>query len=108
MKCCCSFQTHVDFRGLKAAKKAMIELAEYTNAVKSDSENLEIIQMVKERVVGLKLPEGNDLKMYGLLLHHGELSIGTVEEKEVRNVYAFIFHKLLILVEQTTVSICVC
>lgn len=82
----------------------MIEVAQYTNKVKSDSENLELIRQVMDRIIDLNLPDGNDLTQYGRLLHNGELSIKSIDGKEVRNMYAFIFHKVLVLVERISVS----
>lgn len=99
------FKTHDDYRGLENAREAMLEVAAYTNEVKCDSENLELIRQVKERIVDLQLPDGNDLFQYGRLVHNGELGIKSFDDKEVRNLYAFVFHKLLILVERIAVSL---
>lgn len=40
-------QTHDDYRGLERAKEAMVDVAQYTNEVKRDSEHLVVIQKVK-------------------------------------------------------------
>lgn len=42
-------QTHDDYRGLERAKEAMVDVAQYTNEVKRDSEHLVVIQKVKVR-----------------------------------------------------------
>lgn len=39
--------THEDYRGLERAKEAMIDVAQYTNEVKRDSEHLVVIQKVR-------------------------------------------------------------
>lgn len=39
--------THDDYRGLERAKEAMIDVAQYTNEVKRDSEHLVVIQKVR-------------------------------------------------------------
>lgn len=98
---CDAFQTHKDYRGLENAREAIIEVAAFSNEVKSDSENLELIRQVIDSILDLNLPEGNDLTQYGRILHSGELSIKSPEDREVRNLYAFVFHKILLLVEQT-------
>lgn len=46
-------QTHDDYRGLERAKEAMVDVAQYTNEVKRDSEHLVVIQKVKVRIVNL-------------------------------------------------------
>lgn len=40
-------QAHDDYRGLERAKEAMVDVAQYTNEVKRDSEHLVVIQKVK-------------------------------------------------------------
>lgn len=40
-------QSHEDYRGLERAKEAMVDVAQYTNEVKRDSEHLGVIQKVK-------------------------------------------------------------
>lgn len=51
LKLNCDFylQTHDDYRGLERAKEAMVDVAQYTNEVKRDSEHLVVIQKVKVR-----------------------------------------------------------
>lgn len=39
--------THEDYRGLERAKEAMVDVAQYTNEVKRDSEHLVVIQKVR-------------------------------------------------------------
>lgn len=41
--------THEDYRGLERAKEAMVDVAQYTNEVKRDSEHLVVIQKVRVR-----------------------------------------------------------
>lgn len=42
-----SLQTHEDYRALERAKEAMVDVAQYINEVKRDSDHLVIIQKVK-------------------------------------------------------------
>lgn len=46
-----SFQTHEDYRGLERAKEAMVDVAQYINEVKRDSEHLDIIQKIRVSVL---------------------------------------------------------
>lgn len=40
-------QTHEDYRGLERAKEAMVDVAQYINEVKRDSEHMVIIQKAR-------------------------------------------------------------
>ncbi|XP_037916659.1 protein vav isoform X1 [Hermetia illucens] len=90
---------HEDYRGLERAKDAMIDVAKYINEVKRDSDHLVIIQKVKDSIVDLQLPNGNDLQQYGHLLLDGELHIKAHEDQKTKQRYAFIFEKIMILVK---------
>lgn len=45
-------QTHEDYRGLERAKEAMVDVANYINEMKRDSEHLELIQKVRVSSLG--------------------------------------------------------
>lgn len=92
---------HDDYRGLERAKEAMVDVAQFTNEVKRDSEHLVVIQKVKESIIDLDLPNGNDLKQYGRLLLDGELNIKAHEDQKTKHRYAFIFEKIMILVKNS-------
>lgn len=44
-------QTHEDYRGLERAKEAMVDVAQYINEVKRDSEHMDIIQKVRVSLI---------------------------------------------------------
>lgn len=44
-------QTHEDYRGLERAKEAMVDVAQYINEVKRDSEHMDIIQKVRVSMI---------------------------------------------------------
>ncbi|XP_053949130.1 protein vav isoform X4 [Anastrepha ludens] len=92
---------HEDYRALERAKEAMIDVSQYINEVKRDSDHLVIIQKVKDSIVDLHLlPNGsNDLLQYGRLLLDGELHIKAHEDQKTKLRYAFVFDKILILVK---------
>lgn len=83
----------------------MVDVAQYTNEVKRDSEHLAVIQKVKESILDLNLPNGNDLEQYGHLLLDGDLNIKAHEDQKTKHRYAFIFEKLMILVKNTNTKV---
>ncbi|XP_055695535.1 protein vav isoform X1 [Lutzomyia longipalpis] len=97
--------THEDFRGLERAKEAMDDVAQYINEVKRDSEHLVVIQKVRESIMDLDLPNGNDLQQYGRLLLDGDLNIKAHEDQKTKHRYAFIFEKIMILVKSSSTRI---
>ncbi|XP_055698725.1 protein vav isoform X1 [Phlebotomus papatasi] len=97
--------THEDFRGLERAKEAMDDVAQYINEVKRDSEHLVVIQKVRESIMDLDLPNGNDLQQYGRLLLDGDLNIKSHEDQKTKHRYAFIFEKIMILVKISSTRI---
>ncbi|XP_017869542.1 PREDICTED: protein vav [Drosophila arizonae] len=91
---------HEDYRSLERAKDAMIDVSQYINEVKRDSDHLVIIQKVKDSIFDLNLPHnGNDLLQYGRLLLDGDLHIKAHEDQKTKMRYAFVFDKILILVK---------
>ncbi|XP_058061697.1 protein vav [Anopheles bellator] len=97
--------THEDFRGLERAKEAMVDVAQYSNEVKRDSEHLIVIQKVKESISDLNLPDGNNLEQYGRLLLDGDLNIKAHEDQKMKHRYAFIFEKVMVLVKNSNTKI---
>lgn len=104
----------------------MVDVAQYINEVKRDSDHLVIIQKVKvgllyfpdffevfvliflnfsyqmqDSIIDLHLLQNsNDLTQYGRLLLDGELHIKAHEDQKTKLRYAFVFDKILILVKQ--------
>ncbi|KMZ10595.1 protein vav isoform X1 [Drosophila sechellia] len=91
---------HDDYRSLERAKEAMIDVSQYINEVKRDSDHLVIIQKVKDSIFDLNLNgNGSDLLQYGRLLLDGELHIKAHEDQKTKLRYAFVFDKILIMVK---------
>ncbi|XP_023037071.1 protein vav isoform X3 [Drosophila willistoni] len=91
---------HEDYRSLERAKEAMIDVSQYINEVKRDSDHLVIIQKVKDSIFDLNLLQnGDDLLQYGRLLLDGDLHIKAHEDQKTKLRYAFVFDKILILVK---------
>lgn len=94
--------SHDDYVGLTRAKECMVDVAQYINEVKRDCEQLNVIKNVREGIIDLNLPDGNDLSQYGRLLLDGDINIKAHEDQKHKHRYAFIFEKILILVKSTT------
>lgn len=97
--------SHDDFKGLQRAKEAMVDVAQYINEVKRDCEQLNVIKKVRESIIDLSLPGGNELSQYGRLLLDGDLNIKAHEDQKHKHRYAFIFEKIMILVKNTNTRI---
>lgn len=96
---------HDDYRGLERAKEAMVDVAQFTNEVKRDCEQMNVIKKVRESIIDLNLPNGNDLSLYGRLLLDGDLNIKAHEDQKHKHRYAFVFEKIMILVKNTNTRI---
>ncbi|KPU72665.1 uncharacterized protein Dana_GF15994, isoform B [Drosophila ananassae] len=93
---------HEDYRSLERAKDAMIDVSQYINEVKRDSDHLVIIQKVKDSIFDLHQLQngaGSDLLQYGRLLLDGELHMKAHEDQKTKLRYAFVFDKILIMVK---------
>ncbi|XP_041974123.1 protein vav isoform X2 [Aricia agestis] len=92
---------HEEFRGLERAKEAMVDVAQYINEVKRDSEVLALLAKVQESIVDWKGGElgagGAGLSAYGRLLLDGELKVKAHEDQKLRSRYVFVFDKLMLL-----------
>jgi guanine nucleotide exchange factor VAV len=97
--------SHEDYRGLERAKEAMVDVAQYINEVKRDCEQLNVIKKVRESIIDLNLPNGNELAQYGRLLLDGDLNIKAHEDQKHKHRYAFIFEKIMILVKNSNTRI---
>ncbi|KAL4703784.1 hypothetical protein ACJJTC_002919 [Scirpophaga incertulas] len=92
---------HEEFRGLERAKEAMVDVAQYINEVKRDSEVLALLAKVQESIIdwegGALGAGGAGLAAYGRLLLDGELKVKAHEDQKLRTRYVFVFDKLMLL-----------
>ncbi|XP_063547819.1 protein vav [Cydia strobilella] len=92
---------HEEFRGLERAKEAMVDVAQYINEVKRDSEVLALLAKVQESILdwdgGALGAGGAGLAAYGRLLLDGELKVKAHEDQKLRSRYVFVFDKLMLL-----------
>ena len=90
-------ETHEDYSGLQKAHQSMVDLGQYINEVKRDTETLEIIADIQSSIVDLEMPENTELKDYGRLLKDGELKIRSHDETRLKNRYVFVFDKVMLM-----------
>jgi len=89
--------THEDYRGLERSKEAMVDVAQYINEVKRDSDTLEIMRSIQESIVDWDMPESIELRDYGRLLKDGELRIKAHDDQKIRVRYVFIFDQVMLM-----------
>lgn len=86
---------------MERAKEAMVDVAQYINEVKRDSEVLALLAKVQESIIdwegGALGAGGVGLATYGRLLLDGELKVKAHEDQKLRVRYAFVFDKLMLL-----------
>ncbi|CAG2060360.1 unnamed protein product, partial [Timema podura] len=75
---------HEDYRGLERAKEAMVDVAQYINEVKRDSDTLAIMSSIQDSISDLDMPENTELKDYGRLLKDGELKIKAHDDQKIK------------------------
>ncbi|PNF32490.1 Protein vav [Cryptotermes secundus] len=88
---------HEDYRGLERAKEAMVDVAQYINDVKRDSDTLQIMRSIQESIIDWDMPENTELKDYGRLLKDGELRIKAHDDQKIKVRYVFIFDQVMLM-----------
>lgn len=90
-------ESHDDLSGLKKAYESMVDLGQYINEVKRDSETLQIIGDIQQSITDLDMPENTDLKDYGRLLKDGELKLKSQDDTKQKSRYIFVFDKVMLM-----------
>lgn len=67
--------TNEDYHGLQRAHEAMLDLGQYINEVKRDTEALQIINDIEKTITGLNMPPNTQLSDYGRLVTDGFIRI---------------------------------
>ena len=89
--------THEDFPGLNKAYDAMLDLGQFINEVKRDSETLQVISDIQTSITDLEMPANTELKDYGRLQKDGELRMKSPEGNKIKHRYVFIFDKVMLM-----------
>ena len=71
----CTPEPHEDFRSYMQAHEAMIDVAEYINEAKRDSELIHNLDVIEKSIAALEMPSNSSLKDYGRLQKDGELKV---------------------------------
>lgn len=91
-------ETHDDYNGLKKAYESMVDLGQYINEVKRDSETLQIIDDIQQSITDLDMPHNTELRDYGRLLKDGEVKLRKpFEDAKQKCRYIFIFDKVMLM-----------
>ncbi|XP_050546450.1 protein vav [Daktulosphaira vitifoliae] len=90
-------QSHKDLPGLEWAKECMIDVAQYINEVKRDSDTLQIMNDVQKSIVDWDVVGVTQLKNYGHLIADGELKIKAHNDQKIKPRYVFIFDKVVLM-----------
>lgn len=85
--------TNDDDEGLKRAHEVMVDLGQYINEVKRDTEAVAIINDIQQSITGPNAP--TKLTDYGRLVADGYIRVGTPKQKR----YVFIFDKMMLICE---------
>lgn len=88
---------HEDYRGLERAKEAMVDVAQYINEVKRDSDMLQLMRDIQTSISDWNITDNSDLKNYGRLLRDDELRIKAHDDQKIKIRYVFIFDQVMIL-----------
>ncbi|XP_015182121.1 PREDICTED: protein vav isoform X3 [Polistes dominula] len=88
---------HEDRRQLSEAREVMVDVAQYINEVKRDSDTLDIIKDIEASIIDLDVPEDAQLKDYGRLLRDGELKVKAHGDQRIKARYAFVFEQIILI-----------
>lgn len=96
-----------DYHGLKRAHEAMVDLGQYINEVKRDTEAKQIINDIEQSITGLNMPPNTRLIDYGRLVADGfiriKAPIDSKSSKQLADVklkqkrYIFVFDKVMLM-----------
>ncbi|XP_076233173.1 vav guanine nucleotide exchange factor isoform X2 [Calliopsis andreniformis] len=86
-----------DRRQLGKAREVMVDIAQYINEVKRDSDTLDIIKDIQASIIDWDIPEDAQLKDYGRLLRDGELKVKAHGDQRVKARYAFVFEQVVLI-----------
>ena len=93
-------EQHDDYRSYLQAHEAMIDVAEYINEAKRDSELLHNLEVIEKSIASLEMPSNSSLKDYGRLRKDGELKVQSHDSgsgNKLRTRYIFLFDKLILM-----------
>ena len=94
---------HEEFHSIQQAYEAMLDVSEFINEVKRDSEQLDLIKAIQVSITDWNIQDINmELKDYGRLRKDSELKIQSHDNASKTKIrYVFVFDKMLLICKQT-------
>ncbi|KAG6801915.1 protein vav isoform X1 [Apis mellifera caucasica] len=86
-----------DRRQLAKAREVMVDIAQYINEVKRDSDTLDIIRDIQASIIDWDVPEDTQLKDFGRLLRDGELKVKAHGDQRLKARYVFVFEQVVLI-----------
>ncbi|KAL6420434.1 hypothetical protein ACFW04_014438 [Cataglyphis niger] len=86
-----------DYHALTKAREVMVDVAQYINEVKRDSDTLDIIKDIQASIIDWDVPEDAQLKDFGRLLRDGELKVKAHGDQRIKARYAFVFEQVVLI-----------
>ncbi|XP_071569037.1 protein vav isoform X1 [Temnothorax nylanderi] len=86
-----------DCHALAQAREVMVDVAQYINEVKRDSDTLDIIKDIQASIIDWDVPEDAQLKDFGRLLRDGELKVKAHGDQRIKARYAFVFEQVVLI-----------
>ncbi|XP_077274599.1 vav guanine nucleotide exchange factor isoform X2 [Temnothorax americanus] len=86
-----------DCHALAKAREVMVDVAQYINEVKRDSDTLDIIKDIQASIIDWDVPEDAQLKDFGRLLRDGELKVKAHGDQRIKARYAFVFEQVVLI-----------
>lgn len=98
-------KSHEEYKDLKRAREAMIDVANYINEAARDSEHIAVLKKLQENIIDWNLPYAVNLVSYGRLVRDGEVKIKAHSDQRTKNRYVFIFEKAMFICKQLKVGV---
>jgi len=93
---------HEEYHSIQQAYECMLDVSEYINEVKRDSEQLDLIKAIQVSITDWNIPDNMELKDYGRWRKDSELKIQSHDNPNKTKVrYVFCFDKMLLICKQT-------
>jgi len=95
-----------DYVGLKRAHEVLVDLGQYINEVKRDTEAMQIVNDIEQSIVGLNMPANTKLEDYGRLVMDGSIRIKSPHDQPKIKLphdtkrYVFVFDKVILMCKE--------
>lgn len=91
-------ETHPDYNHIEKAYKFMLDISDYLNEAKRDSEMMDKIAAIEMNMIDLKMLKNASLVEYGRLLKNKAIRIkSSFDDDKIKKRYVFLFERAIIL-----------